>query len=169
MTQCGYLNKIRIEKLIGISEEHNIQIKLLKKMGSFILENQPVIAVSRQINDSIEQKIKRCISIDRGEPIDVIEVGFKHMVEVGVKASSPAINDPGTSLMSIDYLTQLFLLRKELPEFNTLKSDKGGVLKMDMVSYQKLAETCFLEMETYMKDDPVLKMKISESKGIIGL
>ena len=62
MTQCGYLNKIRIEKLIGISEEHNIQIKLLKKMGSFILENQPVIAVSRQINDSIEQKIKRLSS-----------------------------------------------------------------------------------------------------------
>lgn len=95
--QCGYLNRIRTRKLIYLSEEHGMELKLLKTMGNFVLEGEPVLAVSKQVSKNIRQELMRCISIDRAEAIGVIEIGFKHLVEVGIKASSPAINDPGTA------------------------------------------------------------------------
>ncbi|WP_373516381.1 DUF2254 domain-containing protein [Pricia sp.] len=165
--QCGYLNKIRLKKLISISAKIEVDFKLLKRMGSFVLENEPVLATSAKIGKKQLNKIKRCISIDRVEAIDVVEIGFKHLVEVAVKASSPAINDPGTALTAIDYLTQLFLIRKKIPEFNAMKSDKGGTLFFALVDVEKLASACFMEMEAYMADDPILMQKIEQSKEII--
>lgn len=167
MERCGYLNKIRLKKLVSISGKEQVEFKLLKKMGSFVMENEPVLAASKEPGKSLTRKIKRCISIDRAEAIEVVEVGFKHLVEVAVKASSPAINDPGTALTAIDYLTQLFVLRKQIPEFDAVKSDKGGLLFFDLIPWEELAEYCFLEMETYMKDDPILMKRIGQSKATI--
>ncbi|HET8735480.1 MAG TPA: DUF2254 family protein [Pricia sp.] len=167
MERCGYLNKIRLKKLVSISGKERVEFKLLKKMGSFVMENEPVLAVSKVPGKSLTRKIKRCISIDRAEAIEVVEVGFKHLVEVAVKASSPAINDPGTALTAIDYLTQLFVLRKQILEFDAVKSDKGGLLFFDLIPWEELAEYCFLEMETYMKDDPILMKRIGQSKAMI--
>jgi len=164
---CGYLNKIRLKKLISISAESEVDFKLLKKMGSFVLENEPVLAVSRKVGKKESNKIKRCISIDRVEAIDVIEVGFKHLVEVAVKASSPAINDPGTALTAMDYLTQLFIIRKRIPEFTAMKSDKGGLVFFELIDVEKLVSACFMEMEAYMADDPILMKKIEQSKEMI--
>ncbi len=165
---CGYLNKIRLKKLIGISEKQGISFKLLKTMGSFVMENEPVLAASSKIDSKSINSIKRCISIDRVEAIDVLEIGFKHLVEVAVKASSPAINDPGTALTAIDYLTQLFILRHKLPDAKGMKSATGGVLFFEFVPSAQLAEFCFVEMEAYMEDDPLLMRKLAQSKRSIG-
>ncbi|MEZ5022020.1 MAG: DUF2254 family protein [Chitinophagales bacterium] len=43
-------------------------------------------------------------------------LGIRQITEVGIKAMSPAINDPGTANMSIDYLTELFALRMEISD-----------------------------------------------------
>ncbi|MGB6150512.1 MAG: DUF2254 family protein [Pricia sp.] len=165
--QCGYLNKIRLKKLISISAESEVDFKLLKKMGSFVLENEPVLAISRKVGKKQLNKIKRCISIDRVEPIDVIEIGFKHLVEVAVKASSPAINDPGTALAAINYLVQLFIIRKRVPEFVAMKSEKEGTVFFELVEVEQLISACFVEMEAYMGDDPILMKKIEQSKKMI--
>jgi len=165
--KCGYLNKIRLRKLISISEKHGMGFKLLKPMGSFVMENEPVLAASAKIEGKLLNRIKRCISIDRVEAIDVFEVGFKHLVEVAVKASSPAINDPGTALTAIDYLTQLFLIRNKIPDAKGIKSKQGGLLYFYFIDKQELVKYCFLEMEAYMTDDPILIKKIEWSKQII--
>lgn len=167
--QCGYLNSIRTKKLISLSEEHGIELKLLKTMGNFVLEGEPVLAVSKEVKDTIRKELMRCISIDRAEAIEVIEVGYKHLVEVGVKASSPAVNDPGTALMSIDYLTQLFIHRKNIQEFTGMKSVKGGILFFSLVPIEKLMELCFAEMEHFMGEDPILQRKLAWSKKVVSV
>ncbi len=164
---CGYLNKIRLQKIIDLSEKLGVRFKLLKTMGSFVMENEPILTTSSKIDDKTINSIKRCISIDRVEAIDVFEIGFKHLVEVAVKASSPAINDPGTALSAIDYLTQLFILRHKLPDARGMKSAKGGVLFFNFVPHAQLTEFCFLEMEAYMGDDPLLMRKLTQSKQSI--
>lgn len=162
--RCGYLNRIRLNKLISLSGQEDVEFKLLIKMGSFVLENEPVVATSRKIDSKLAARIKRCISIDYREAVDVIEVGFKHMVEVAVKASSPAINDPGTALTAMDYLNQLFVIRGEIPDFTVLESDKGGRVHFELVPAEQLAGYCFREMEAYMGNDPILMEKLIDMK-----
>ncbi len=136
-------------------------------MGSFVYEGEAVLSISKKLDKALEKKIKRCIAIDRNEAVNVIEIGFKHLVEVAVKASSPAINDPGTSIIVIDYLTQLFLLRKKIPSFNRVDSHNNGVLYFKLIPLEQLKKYVFREMEIYMKNDDILMQKLNESKKII--
>jgi len=164
---CGYLNAIRREKLLSISRKENIAFELAKPMGSFVLEGEPILYLSKEIDSKLGQRIKRCLAINRDEPIDVIEVGFKHLVKVAVKACSPAINDPWTALIALDYLTQLFILRKEIPEFDYVQSSNGGKIFFSLVDFAQLKHYCFEEMETYMVDDPILKKRLEFSHNLI--
>ncbi|MFS4467262.1 DUF2254 domain-containing protein [Maribacter sp. 2210JD10-5] len=166
---CGYLNKIRLQKLLAISKTHGIDFNLPVKVGTFVLENQNVLESSKPLNEKLVKRIKRCISIDRSEPINVIEVGFKHLTEVAIKASSPAINDPGTSLIAIDYLAQLFIHRKNIPEFNGLKLDDGGIVYFELIPTETLFKHVLEEMERYMNEDPILKKKLQWFKTKVGL
>ena len=164
---CGYLNKIRINKLIDISEKHKVEFKLAQKMGTFVQEGKPVLLSSKPLNSKLQKKVKNCISLDRSEPIDVVEVGFKHLVEVAVKASSPAINDPGTSLIAVDYLVQLFIFRRKVPDFDSYTSEKGGRIFFEMVPISMLQDYAFKEMEAFMDEDPILKEKLIYSKALL--
>ena len=165
--ECGYLNAIRLDQLLKISASNDIVFSLIKPMGSFILEGEPILKMSRKPDAKLNDKIKRCLAVDREEPIDVLEIGFKHLVEVAVKAASPAINDPGTSLIAIDYLTQLFILRHRIPVFNKVTSKKGGALYFELVEMPKLMDYVFREMETYMNDDPILTERLNNAKQTV--
>ncbi len=164
---CGYLNYVRINKLIALSEKHKIDFKLEKQMGSFLQINEKVLSASSKLNDDLRNKVKRCLSVDRSEPMDVVEIGFKHLVEVAIKASSPAINDPGTSLIAVDYLVQLFILRKQIPNFSNYTSPNGGRLFFEMIPEETLKSYVFKEMENYMNNDPILTEKLQLSKAIL--
>jgi len=161
---CGYLNYIRLQKLLSISEKHKVQFKLEKQMGAFVLIDEVVLSASKPMDKKLRDEVKRCISVDRSEPMNVVEIGFKHLVEVAIKGSSPAINDPGTSLIAVDYLIQLFILRRTIPNFNKYTSQKGGCVYFELIPEQTLKEYVFKEMETYMKDDPILAEKLATSK-----
>ncbi|WP_276165344.1 DUF2254 domain-containing protein [Zobellia alginiliquefaciens] len=164
---CGYLNYIRMEKLISLSEKHGVQFKLEKQMGTFVQIDEVVLSSSSPMDKKLRDEVKRCLSVDRSEPVDVIEIGFKHLVEVAIKGSSPAINDPGTSLIAIDYLMQLFILRKKIPTFNSYHSKEGGCVFFELVPKDTLKAYVFREMEHYMKEDPILSEKLRSARKML--
>ncbi|MGC1515450.1 MAG: DUF2254 family protein, partial [Maribacter sp.] len=147
LSSCGYLNKIRLKKLLRLSAKEGIHLKFIKSLGSFCLENEPVVAISEPVGEDLLNTIKNSISIARVEPIDVVEIVFKHLGEVAVKASSPAINDPGTALLAIDYLTQLLILYNRIPAFNCIVNRDGGVVFLEIIPITVLKEYIFKEME----------------------
>ena len=49
-------------------------------------------------------------------------LGFKQLTEIAIKAMSPGINDPGTAITCIDYLSELFALRLKKKDFSFIKN-----------------------------------------------
>ncbi len=160
---CGYFNGLRMQHLAHLAEKYDFTIQILALRGHFIYDNELYLSISRKVDDSVKKKIKRCFNIDHDEPLEVTEVGFKHLVEVAVKASSPAINDPGTSISSIDYLTQLFGQYLLVGRFNAYKYKGISRIYIKHAKIETLFKFCFAEMYQYMKDDPVLVVRLRQS------
>ena len=160
---CGYYNGLRIERLAKIAKDHDLTFKILVLRGDFVYEEQAFLEVSHRIDEKLETKVKNCFEINLSEPMDVAEVGFKHITEVAIKASSPAINDPGTSISSIDYLTQLFIHYLQLQPFNAYEEDKTVRIFFKTADLADLFFYLYREMIRYMKDDPVLKLRLKKS------
>ncbi|MFK7845301.1 MAG: DUF2254 domain-containing protein [Rhodothermales bacterium] len=115
--RSGYLRFVSSEKLYKICEEEDLKIQVLTPESKFILEGANLYRCNKTIDEELENKILENFVLSNSELAreDHI-IGFKQITEIALKAMSPGINDPGSALSCINYLTILFMDKMKLPE-----------------------------------------------------
>ena len=154
----GYFQGIQQKQLIGLAKKHNTAFKILVPVGTFVLDSVPLIKSRRRLPDEDLQDLASCIAFANEEHVSNSYVfGIKQITEVALKAMSPGINDPGTCITAIDYLTELFALRMELDDVSHA-TDAEGVPRVYFtpVTFGDLLYFTMAELRTYAKQDPVV-------------
>ncbi len=73
---------------------------------------------------------------------------------------SPGINDPGTAINGIDYLTQLFALRLNKKDISIISHNKKAYIKVSTVKFEDLLYNVMASIRTYCKHDIILIQKL---------
>ena len=101
------------------------------------------------------------INFARGELVeDNYILAFKQMTEIAVKAMSPGVNDPGTAINAIDYLTELFSLRLQKRDSGVLVRDGKTPLKIATVDFEELLYYTMASLRRYCSSDPIIVQKL---------
>ncbi|HTU77964.1 MAG TPA: DUF2254 domain-containing protein [Solirubrobacteraceae bacterium] len=104
--RSGYLQFVRIDTLIEISARSSAVIRLLHRPGHFVVEGQPLAdvwpanaapGVARALGGAHATGPHRTLTQDLSFAVD-------QLVEIGIRALSPAVNDTFTALACIDWL-----------------------------------------------------------------
>ena len=154
----GYYQGIQQKQLIKLAKKHRTAFKVLVPIGTFVLDNVPLIKSRRRLPREALDDLGSCIHYANEEHIHNSYVfGVKQITEVALKAMSPGINDPGTCLTCIDYLTELFALRMDLDDVG-YAADEEGVPRVYFtpVSFDDLIYFVMAELRTYCKQDPAV-------------
>lgn len=126
LDKTGYFQGALKDDLLDICLENELKIAFIIRKGQFILSNQVGILTNKSISEEIKAKIFKCLIISKEELTgDNYIYGFRQISEIGIKAMSPGINDPGTALNSIDYLTELFTFLMQTRDFEYLSKEDG--------------------------------------------
>lgn len=118
--EAGYYSRIHIGKLEKICRDHQLHIKILHPLGTFLLAHTPFCSVSRNIyaEKKLEFEILSCFVFGY-EPYGESSYlhGVNQLSEIAVKALSPGINDPGTAVIALNHLSKVFCcLYQHTPE-----------------------------------------------------
>ena len=159
----GYLHSYDIPKLESFALKQELKLRIEKVPGSFVYSHENLVTCDKELNKKLKLKLERFLAIDKEVPLDVPEIGFKHLVEVAVKAASPAINDPGTSKSCIDYLTELFIIRIQKCKVSEWMENTKAQLLIRNLGNRELLENCYREMYGYMKNDALLPKVLERS------
>ncbi len=164
--QAGYLKQLKTDKLIELTEKHNFQIVLRKHIGSFLVKDYPFLQVSNtdQLSSEIIEELKSCFTFYPDDQInDHYLFGFKQISEIGVKALSTGLNDPGTAIKSLNLLTVLFIRRMEInePLYETTSSGKVSIIYTP-VSLKELIFQNLIPIRTFGKGDVMVMLKMLE-------
>ncbi|WP_311196007.1 DUF2254 family protein [Antarcticibacterium sp. 1MA-6-2] len=73
---------------------------------------------------------------------------------------SPGINDPGTAINGIDYLTELFSLRLQHKENDLICKEGKALIKIKTLSFDELLYNIMASIRTYCKHDIILVQKL---------
>ncbi len=104
--RSGYLQFVRIDTLIDIAAGSGAVIRLLHRPGHFVVEGQPLAhvwpaaaapAVTRALGGAHATGPHRTLTQDLSFAVD-------QLVEIAIRALSPAVNDTFTALACIDWL-----------------------------------------------------------------
>lgn len=153
-SETGYFQNIAVANLVSICKEEDIQLKILPIQGLFVLEGVPIIQVSKDINDELVKKILSNFNFAKGEFVeDNYALAFKQITEIGMKAMSPGINDPGTAISTIDYLTELFAMRLKKNDQTIITSGEASLIAVSTTNFKELVYQVMVSYRTYCKHD----------------
>ncbi|MDT0675967.1 DUF2254 domain-containing protein [Autumnicola musiva] len=160
--QTGYFQNIALQNILDICEKKNIQLHILPVKGIFVLRGIPVFKSKEELDKNTIDAILSEFNFSRGELIeDNYALAFKQITEIIVKAMSPGINDPGTALNGIDYLTELFALRMQKRDQSVIISEDKSLIKLSTINFETLLFNVLASIRTYSKHDIILVQKLA--------
>jgi uncharacterized membrane protein len=143
----GYLQFIRHNTLIGIATEKGAVIRLLHRPGHFVVAGQPMATVwppdcAAAVTDALRRAHitgpYRTLTQDLAFAVD-------QLVEIGIRALSPAVNDTFTALTCIDWLGDSLCRITTRWRPTRVHRDSHGYVRVITahVSYERLVERAF--------------------------
>jgi uncharacterized membrane protein len=163
-SSTGYLQKVDHKAVVEHCRKHDVVLEFMQPLGHFVIKGLPFARVAGNLEDKkgFSSELDSNISFYQEELADINYLyGFKQITESAIKALSPSINDPGTAIKAIDYLTDLFIIRMRLTD-EKIFHDKDGTLRLrlDEVSFKELLSTCLGPIRVYGREDPIILLRL---------
>ena len=159
--KTGYFQNLAVKNITKICEEQNTKIHITVPKGLFVLKNIAILKSEKSLDEDAVKSIFQNLNFARGEYIeDNYVLSFKQITEIALKAMSPGINDPGTAINAIDYLTELFALRLQKNDSGVLVDDNKASIRIAIVNFSELLYYVMSALRTYCKHDPIVVQKL---------
>ena len=158
----GYYQGHALTNLMDIAKQHQMAIYILPSEGSFVHEGVPVVQTEHDLSQEACQEVLSCLTLtDQASVRNNYLLGFKQIVEIAVKAMSPGINDPGTAINAIDYLTELFTFRMKLQDIEVVTEDNDELpLYLSTIPFSQLLGNAMAALRQYCKHDYVVVKRL---------
>ncbi|MDC8001916.1 DUF2254 domain-containing protein [Aequorivita todarodis] len=159
--RSGYFQNISIKNILKICEDEETKLYITVPKGLFVLGNSVFLKSEKELDEKVVESIISNISFARGELVeDNYILAFKQITEIAVKAMSPGINDPGTAINAIDYLTAIFALRMQKNDNGIIVHEEKPTLRLAVVTFNELLYNVMASLRTYCKHDPIMVQKL---------
>jgi len=161
-TQNGYFQGVTHETLLTLGTELDTVFEVLPFKGMFLLKSIPILKSKTELNEEQQEQVLSCLQYSSNPTVgENYVIGVKQITEITVKAMSPGINDPGTAINAIDYLTEILSLRMQLAdkEFYCDKKEQLRILQTT-VDFEELLYTMLASLRQYCKHDVIITQKL---------
>jgi len=161
-TKSGYIQDVSIKSIVQIAKDENLKFKIIPVKGVYSFYRATLIKSSGKLTRGIEEKLLASFHYSKRELIeDNYLLAFKQLTEIAIKAMSPGINDPGTALNALDYLTELFLIRIQKNDKIYYFDDNEIPIVLDStVEFKTLLYNVMTPLRTYCKADAIVVAKL---------
>ncbi|WP_311733154.1 DUF2254 domain-containing protein [Sulfitobacter noctilucicola] len=131
--ESGYLQHIYPEGLNEVGKNHGVDIYFMRNIGNFVFVNEPLLAIVRvgdaendeHTEETLEDGLQKSIILGDVRTYDQDpRFGLIVMGEVGSKALSPGVNDPGTAIDVIHRIGRILAYYKD-----EVSTDRDEVLE----------------------------------------
>ena len=171
--KSGYLQALDYGHLLSLANQHNLILQVHHRPGHFAIYGDDLALVwpAERIDKALLRSLTDAFTIGRVRvaPQDV-EFAMDQLVEVAVRALSPAINDPFTAMNCIDWLGVGLsrLAEKKIPPPYMAGADGSiRIFLKHPVTFQRLADTAFNQIRQYAVNTASLQLRLLEVIAVI--
>ena len=161
--KSGYLQHVDHGALVAAATAADALIVLKFRPGQFVFRGEPLASiVPANKLDGMEMAIDRGVHIGRHRTLTQdSEFGIAQVVEIAIRALSPAVNDTFTGVASVDWLAEALLTLAERPPLEGNWYDTSGRLRVWMppVRLERLAKLAFDQIRQASATTPAVLIR----------
>jgi uncharacterized membrane protein len=169
--ESGYLQFVRRSMLIDLAIEHDAVIKLHHRPGHFVVRGHPFLTVwPAETAADIERWLRRShITGPHRTLSQDVAFAVDQLVEIGIRALSPAVNDTFTALTCIDWLGASLCRIARDWDPDPICRDSDGLVRLILapISYERLVERAYEKVRQAAAGMPAIMIRQLDSLVLI--
>ena len=161
----GYVRYVNSTQLVALAKSHGVRIRVLRRPGHFVPESVALLSVHRaeKLTPALSSSLRAAFQIGPTRTLQQdIEFGILMIVDIALKAISPAVNDPSTAISCVDQLSRILIrfASREAPQ--SLTYDPPGVVRVSIpwLGFDRLADAAFEQIRMYAKADVAVNLRM---------
>lgn len=163
--RSGYIQFIDTKVLVAAAQRHAVQIRVQHRMGQFVTKGGVLFAVGPgdRVSPALKRAVSRAVHFGPVRALeDDAEFGVLQIVDIALKAVSPAVNDPSTAIVCVDYLGHVLSVAAALPDPSEGIADDDGVLRVTLprTNFARLLDIAFDQIPRYARSDVAVSLRI---------
>jgi uncharacterized membrane protein len=156
------LDGIDADRLVGLASAHGCVLRLTVPVGTYLPRDFDLMEVlggrrpdPHAIGRSLHSSAARTMYQDP-------EYGVRQLVDIAIRALSPAINDPTTAVQSLDRLHGVLRAVAGRPDPSGVYVDGEGVVRLLVPApgWDRLVELAFTEIALFGVGSPQITRKL---------
>ena len=172
--ESGYIRFVDIRRLVALAKSSHVKVRVVRRVGQFVPAGTPLLMISRASSLTPEMSAEFRNAFDLGPSRTLqqdVEFGILQIVDIALKAISPAVNDPSTGITCVDHLSRIlirFASREPAPH---LFYDPPSILRVsiDWTDFDKLLDSAFEQIRMYAKGDVAVSLRLLRALGDIAM
>ncbi len=168
----GYIRFVDRKRLVGLAKTYRVKINVLRRVGHFVPQGVPLLAVSKadRLTPEAVEDLRGAFDLGPTRTLQQdVEFGVLQIVDIALKAISPAVNDPSTAINCVDQLSSIMIrfASREPPEA-VLYDPPGNVrVVIPWIGFDRLLEAAFEQIRMYAKSDAAVSLRLLRALGDI--
>lgn len=163
-TTSGYVQLVAVEQLMRLADERGVTLHGVRAMGQFVPEHGILLVADGPLDEATQEACRAAFDLGPVRTMqDDVELGVRQIVDIALKAISPAVNDPSTAVTCIDQLSRILgrAARRGEPEAARCKSGTSQVLVVLPTSgFGRLLDLAVNQLRQYGKGDVAVLLRL---------
>ena len=168
----GYVRFIDARRLVALAKSAGMTVRVLRRVGHFVPQGVPLLLASKggQLSPALVDGLRGAFEFGPTRTLQQdVEYGILQIVDIALKAISPAVNDPSTAITCIDQISRI-LIRFALREPpSPLLYDPLGTVRVILpwLGFDRLTESAFEQIRLYARSDVAVSLRLLRALGDI--
>ena len=170
----GYIRFIDTKQLVALTKAYRVKVHVLRRVGQFVPAGIPLLKVYKGERLSSEGIAELRGAFDFGPSRTLqqdLEFGVLQIVDIALKAISPAVNDPSTAISCVDQLSRVLIrfASREPPE--SMLYDPPGSVRVIILwtDFDRMLDSAFEQIRLYSQGDIAVSLRMLRALGDIAI
>jgi uncharacterized membrane protein len=161
----GYIRFADIALLCSLAKHYGLCVRLERRVGHFIAEGVPLLRTTRGDRITSERAAELLAAIDIGPTRTMqqdLEFGIVQIVDIALRAMSPAVNDPTTAMSCVDQLSSILIrwLSRQPPRSTYYNPPHVLRVAIPWIKLDGLLDLAFEQIRHYAASDAAVSLRL---------
>jgi uncharacterized membrane protein len=168
----GYIRFIDTARLLTAARDAGLRVRVTRRVGQFVPEGVALLRVNRadRLNEATIADLLATFDIGPMRTLQQdVEFGVLQIVDIALKAISPAVNDPSTAISCIDQLSRVMIrwISRREPDRALFDPPHVERVAIPWVTLDELLDTAFEQIRHYAIGDLAVSLRLLRALGDI--
>jgi len=161
----GYIRVVDTRRLVRLAKDYRVKIRVNRRVGQFVPAGIPLVQISKadRLTEEGADEIRAAFDFGPFRTLQQdVEFGVLQIVDIALKAISPAVNDPSTAISCVDQLSRILIRVASREPLEEKLYDPPGVLRVSIpwIDLDHLLDSALEQIRVYAKSDAAVSLRL---------